>query len=95
MVTGRGIRHGSIADRVRFVVAPGRGRVAVARCRGGTHGAGPPPASRAPLARRLPRAAGRSLTQLGRLATRSVTMSAATGTFTPGSGRFAFALQQP
>jgi hypothetical protein len=43
----------------------------------------------------FPRAAGRSLTQLGRLATRSVTMSAATGTFTPGSGRFAFALQQP
>jgi hypothetical protein len=41
----------------------------------------------------FPRAAGRSLTQLGRLATHSVTMSAATGTFTPGSGRFAFALQ--
>jgi hypothetical protein len=41
----------------------------------------------------FPSAGGRSLSQLGRLATRSVTMSAATGTFTPGSGRFAFALQ--
>jgi hypothetical protein len=50
------------------------------------------PAER-PRAADFPAAQGRSLTELGRLADRSVTLSAATGTFTPGPGRFAFALQ--
>jgi hypothetical protein len=58
-----------------------------------------PPADLGPAERprvvAFPAARGRSLTELGQLATRSVTLSAATGTFTPGPSpsRFAFALQ--
>jgi hypothetical protein len=40
----------------------------------------------------FPAAGRRSLEQLGRLATASVSLGAATGTFTPGTQRFAFAL---
>ena len=40
----------------------------------------------------FPAARGRSLRALGALATHSVTLSASTGSFTPGTDRFAFAL---
>ncbi len=60
--------------------------------------AGPPPAvSELPAAERprlgqFPPAHGRSLEQLGALVKSSATLGAATGTFTPGIRRFAFAL---
>jgi hypothetical protein len=52
------------------------------------------PAER-PTASQFPAAGGRSLQQLGKLATASVSLGAATGTFTPGKQRFAFALTTP
>ena len=45
-----------------------------------------------PRRTQFPAPHGRSLTQLGQLARQSVSLGAATGTFTPGSDRFAFAL---
>ena len=59
---------------------------------------GPPPAvnqlgpAQHPRASQFPSAAGRSLKDLGTLARSSVELGAATGTFTPGTQRFAFAL---
>jgi hypothetical protein len=49
------------------------------------------PAQR-PRAGQFPAAGGHSLQQLAKLATASVSLGAATGTFTPGTQRFAFAL---
>ncbi|HEX4011221.1 MAG TPA: hypothetical protein VHX62_14475 [Solirubrobacteraceae bacterium] len=49
-------------------------------------------AAERPAAAQFPSATGRSLEQLGTLAKASVTMGAATGTFTPGTRRYAFAL---
>jgi hypothetical protein len=45
-----------------------------------------------PSASQFPGASGKSLKQLGALAKSSVELGAATGTFTPGTDRFAFAL---
>jgi hypothetical protein len=45
-----------------------------------------------PTISQFPAAHGRTLQQLGKLATASVSLGAATGTFTPGTQRFAFAL---
>jgi hypothetical protein len=45
-----------------------------------------------PTSSQFPAAGGRTLQQLGKLATASVSLGAATGTFTPGTQRFAFAL---
>ena len=59
---------------------------------------GPPPAvaqlgpAQHPRASQFPSAAGKSLKELGTLARSSVDLGAATGTFTPGIQRFAFAL---
>ena len=50
------------------------------------------PAAERPALGQFPRAGGRSLEQLGKLVKSSVSMGAATGTFTPGVRRFAFAL---
>jgi hypothetical protein len=49
-------------------------------------------AAQRPRPAQFPAAGGRSLEQLGRLARASVSLGAATGTFTPGTQRFAFAL---
>jgi hypothetical protein len=59
--------------------------------------ASPPPApalaaAERPAAHAFPAARGRSLRSLARLAGASVQLGAATGTFTPGNRRFAFAL---
>ena len=59
---------------------------------------GPPPAvaqlgpAQHPRASQFPSAAGKSLKELGTLARSSVELGAATGTFTPGIQRYAFAL---
>ena len=59
---------------------------------------GPPPAvaqlgpAQHPHASQFPSAAGKSLKELGTLARSSVELGAATGTFTPGTQRYAFAL---
>ena len=50
------------------------------------------PAAEHPRANQFPAAAGHSLSQLASLAKSSVQLGAATGTFTPGVRRFAFAL---
>ncbi len=50
------------------------------------------PAAEHPRAGQFPAAGGRSLSQLAALAKSSAQLSAATGTFTPGVRRFAFAL---
>jgi hypothetical protein len=50
------------------------------------------PAAERPGLAEFPPADGRSLQQLGMLVTASVDLGAATGTFTPGTRRFAFAL---
>ncbi|HEX3691411.1 MAG TPA: hypothetical protein VHV28_17045, partial [Solirubrobacteraceae bacterium] len=50
------------------------------------------PAAQHPSASQFPPANGRSLKDLGTLAKSSVSLGAATGTFTPGTQRFAFAL---
>ena len=63
-----------------------------------TSSAAPAPAvnelgqAQVPHAGQFPAAHGRSLTQLAKLARQSVSLGAATGTFTPGTDRFAFAL---
>jgi hypothetical protein len=48
-----------------------------------------------PRGAQFPRAHRRSLQQLGKLARSAVSLGAATGSFTPGDRRFAFALTQP
>ncbi len=50
------------------------------------------PAAERPLLRQFPAAHGRSLERLGALVKSSANLGAATGTFTPGIRRFAFAL---
>jgi hypothetical protein len=50
------------------------------------------PAAERPGLSQFPPADGRSLQQLGKLVSASVDLGAATGTFTPGTRRFAFAL---
>jgi hypothetical protein len=50
------------------------------------------PAAENPSASQFPSARGQSLRQLARRASSSVQLGSATGTFVPGSGRFAFAL---
>jgi hypothetical protein len=50
------------------------------------------PAAQHPSASQFPSAAGKSLKDLGTLAKSSVELGAATGTFTPGTERYAFAL---
>jgi hypothetical protein len=50
------------------------------------------PAAERPGLSQFPPASGRSLQQLGKLVNSSVNLGAATGTFTPGTRRFAFAL---
>ena len=50
------------------------------------------PAAEQPSVSQFPAAGGRSLRQLGKLVKASVDLGAATGTFTPGTRRFAFAL---
>lgn len=50
------------------------------------------PAAERPRPAQFPPAGGRSLQQLGKLVNASVQLGAATGTFTPGTRRFAFAL---
>jgi hypothetical protein len=50
------------------------------------------PAAQHPSAAQFPSAAGKSLKDLGTLAKSSVELGAATGTFTPGTDRYAFAL---
>jgi hypothetical protein len=49
-------------------------------------------AAETPALTQFPRAGGRSLQQLGKLVKSSLQLGAATGTFTPGTRRFAFAL---
>ena len=49
-------------------------------------------AAQKPTTSQFPAATGKSLKQLGTLARSSVELGAATGTFTPGTNRFAFAL---
>jgi hypothetical protein len=50
------------------------------------------PAAERPSAKQFPPARGRSLEQLGRLVGGTAQLGAATGTFTPGTRRYAFAL---
>jgi hypothetical protein len=50
------------------------------------------PAAQHPSASQFPSAGGKSLKDLGTLAKSSVELGAATGTFTPGTNRYAFAL---
>jgi hypothetical protein len=50
------------------------------------------PAAEHPSASQFPSASGKSLKDLGTLAKSSVELGAATGTFTPGTNRYAFAL---
>jgi hypothetical protein len=50
------------------------------------------PAAQHPSASQFPSASGKSLKDLGTLAKSSVELGAATGTFTPGTNRYAFAL---
>ena len=50
------------------------------------------PAAQHPSTSQFPSASGKSLKDLGTLAKSSVELGAATGTFTPGSNRYAFAL---
>jgi hypothetical protein len=66
----------------------------------GTHSAAPAPtpvglqAAEHPSVAQFPSAHGRSLEQLGKTAKSAVTLGAATGSYTPGQRRFAFALTQ-
>jgi hypothetical protein len=66
--------------------------------RSSTAPAPPPPAvaqlagAESPGVAQFPAAGGRSLEQLGKLVKSAVALGAATGTFTPGTRRFAFAL---
>jgi hypothetical protein len=88
----------SQTGRAGSTATPTRSSIAATQSATATGPAAPAPAvaqlaaAESPGVAQFPAARGRSLQQLGRLVRSSVQLGAATGTFTPGTRRFAFAL---